>query len=43
MRKKFFAALSLPLMYLMGWMATRFSEAYERSIDQLEFDFDDIE
>lgn len=40
MKRKLLFVLSYPLVLVIGWIATRLSESYELSLDQLEFDFE---
>lgn len=33
--------LSVPLLLLVGWLATKLSEKYAVALDDLDFDFED--
>lgn len=41
MKKWIGGALLLPVYVVIGWVATRWADRFEWSLEQLEFDFDD--
>lgn len=41
MKKFVLSAFLFPATVFVGWVANQLAESFERSLDQLEFDFED--